>query len=395
MLLGLFFIAGVIAVAGYVLSLRGTSGGDAPYANITAPPPAVEALITPEAPAPPFRSERRSVFVHDFENRTGRADHDWLRIGIADMLVTDLAACDFLDVMSRGRVRDVGGSVPVDVEITGSYAEVSGKIQVMVQVHDRESGTVLAAVKAVGAEHEILDVIDRVSADICNGLQEVLARRLGRDVRLTATGGIASRLLVADAAKAASPAEVRRASGSTVEMEKESPATGRAEAPRRPGIAAVPRQTDTARDAVRIHVEVGMVENQRKLQAFTGLPDASRPPAAPEQSIRGAHEPGGAPDADKRDTLAHLPAPATAKAEKATGVAMPAAADRRGGITPSRPPLVDAVKARYSARMLLEADDAPETLDKALELLKTARKLAPGLRGIDEEIAALEAHLAE
>ena len=55
--------------------------------------------------------------------------------------------------------------------------------------------------------------------------------------------------------------------------------------------------------------------------------------------------------------------------------------------------LVEAVKALYQARMLLEKDDTPETAKAALRLLNKAKHLAPDLVGVDTAIIECEKRL--
>jgi len=155
--------------------------------------------------ARPRTAERRKVMVRDFENFTGEADLDWLSIGIADMLITDLAGCDFLEVLGREKARSItaGGRkkpVGVHIELKGSFAKAGRRIQVMVQMLDLEGGTVLRAVKASGSEDEVFALVDAVSSRIRSNLETMLADRLGEPVKLaSAEGGVAGRLFVASA----------------------------------------------------------------------------------------------------------------------------------------------------------------------------------------------------
>src|SRR5262245_31477547 len=52
-----------------------------------------------------------AVSVLYFENRTGRADLDLLRKGLADMIVTDLVAWDGVTVVERERLEQVLGEL--------------------------------------------------------------------------------------------------------------------------------------------------------------------------------------------------------------------------------------------------------------------------------------------
>src|SRR5207253_6296256 len=50
-------------------------------------------------------SGKRSVAVMFFDNQSGSADLDWLREGLADMLITDLSRSKNLVVLSRQQLR--------------------------------------------------------------------------------------------------------------------------------------------------------------------------------------------------------------------------------------------------------------------------------------------------
>jgi serine/threonine protein kinase len=67
-------------------------------------------ITTISQPAP--AKARRVVMVRDFENSTGNAELDWLKAAIPDMLITDLSGCDYLEVLSRQRTKELVTTKP-------------------------------------------------------------------------------------------------------------------------------------------------------------------------------------------------------------------------------------------------------------------------------------------
>jgi TolB-like protein len=127
---------------------------------------------------------KRPVAVMFFENHSGTADLDWLREGLADMLITGLSNSKQLTVLSRqqlhllieGSGHDETKGIPLDmaldlarrsqakIVILGSFARLGERIRVEVQLHDVRDGQLLAAERLVVEKPaEILTQIDLLS----------------------------------------------------------------------------------------------------------------------------------------------------------------------------------------------------------------------------------------
>jgi tetratricopeptide (TPR) repeat protein len=119
-----------------------------------------------------------------FENQSARPDLDWLREGLADMLITDLARSNKLTVLSRQQLHlllERGGYKPSDkiqlddaldiarrshaeALVLGSFAAVDGQVRIDVQMHETDSGQLLAAERLiVDRPAQILTQIDLLS----------------------------------------------------------------------------------------------------------------------------------------------------------------------------------------------------------------------------------------
>ena len=126
--------------------------------------------VSPHAPG------RRVLVVTFFENRTGDPQADWLREGLADMLITELSGSQGLAVLSRQQLHllleraghlpgqdirldealGVARGVAAEVILTGSFARVGEKVRVDAQLYDARSGQMLAAEQTVADEAGLL-----------------------------------------------------------------------------------------------------------------------------------------------------------------------------------------------------------------------------------------------
>lgn len=141
---------------------------------------------------------RRTLAVMYFENSSNSPEMDWLREGLADMLITDLSRSERLTVLSRqqlylllGRIGhkpgvnirldealDVARRSRAEAILTGSFARLDGKVRVEAQLHDAHSGQLLAAEHFVADRpHQILTQIDLLSLKLASHLGATPAER--------------------------------------------------------------------------------------------------------------------------------------------------------------------------------------------------------------------------
>jgi tetratricopeptide (TPR) repeat protein len=134
---------------------------------------------------------RKPVAVMHFENRSGNRELDWLREGLADMLIANLSRSPKLAVLSRqqlhvlldraGRARD--GQIPLEdaLEIArktqaevialGSFAWIGERVRLDVQLHDARTGQLLTAESLIADKPEqILSQVDLLSLKLAGHL---------------------------------------------------------------------------------------------------------------------------------------------------------------------------------------------------------------------------------
>jgi tetratricopeptide (TPR) repeat protein/DNA-binding winged helix-turn-helix (wHTH) protein len=124
---------------------------------------------------------KRTLAVMFFENRSNEAETEWLREGLADMLITDLSRSQKLSVLGRQQLHlllerggysaareirldealDLARGISADAIALGSFARVGAKTRVDVQLYDTRSGAMLAAESGLADEPDrILTQID-------------------------------------------------------------------------------------------------------------------------------------------------------------------------------------------------------------------------------------------
>jgi tetratricopeptide (TPR) repeat protein/DNA-binding winged helix-turn-helix (wHTH) protein len=139
----------------------------------------------------PQTAGKRSVAVMFFDNQSGSPDLDWLREGLADMLITDLSRSKNLTLLSRQQLHtllDRTGHPPSEkirieealeiaqkstatIIIMGSFARLGEQIRIDAQLHDGRDGQMLAAERlVVDQPAQILTQVDLLSAKLASHL---------------------------------------------------------------------------------------------------------------------------------------------------------------------------------------------------------------------------------
>lgn len=139
---------------------------------------------------------KKSLAVMYFENQTGGEELDWMREGLADMLITNLSRSDKINVLSRQQFQtllektgyrqgdkisfeqtiQIAGKSRAENFITGSFAKVGEKIRIDAQLHDSADGSLLVTESlTVEKPEQILTGIDLLSLK--------LAKHLGAEER--------------------------------------------------------------------------------------------------------------------------------------------------------------------------------------------------------------------
>jgi TolB-like protein len=147
--------------------------------------PSTESLPAPSL-QPSFTNRSHSQFpvptimsIFSFEDRTGKPELAWLRTGLVDMLIVELANNPSLTIVQRervdeiireqafqlsGRVTDqstvkVGRLIGANVLMTGRMNVVDGTLRLDAQIVGVEQGVVLGAVAAEGSFNDVAAVV--------------------------------------------------------------------------------------------------------------------------------------------------------------------------------------------------------------------------------------------
>jgi tetratricopeptide (TPR) repeat protein len=139
----------------------------------------------------PQNPGKRSVAVMYFDNQSNSSDLDWLREGLADMLITDLSRSKNLAVLSRQQLQlllersgrsehsdiqldealDIAHKSQAQVVILGSFARLGEQIRVDVRLHDARDGQLLTAERMVVEQPaQILTQIDLLCLELASHL---------------------------------------------------------------------------------------------------------------------------------------------------------------------------------------------------------------------------------
>lgn len=134
---------------------------------------------------------RKTVAVMFFENQSNTPELEWLREGLADMLITNLSRSEKLTVLSRGQLhlllertgyktgtgiglekaREVARKSGADTVILGSFASLGEKMRLDVRLHDAQTGDLqIAESLTVEKTEQILTHIDLLSLRLARRL---------------------------------------------------------------------------------------------------------------------------------------------------------------------------------------------------------------------------------
>ena len=167
-------------------------------------------LLTPPDPTP--TSETPSLAVLHFENLSGDPELEWLRMGLTDMLVTDLSQSPELEVLGTDRlfqildemgrlhggpmsseaIEELAQRASVSTVLRGSFAKAGDSIRISARLEDAHTGKVLLSEKAEGTgEESIFRLVDEISGRIKANFSIVaLEGELDRDLRDVTTASV-------------------------------------------------------------------------------------------------------------------------------------------------------------------------------------------------------------
>lgn len=139
---------------------------------------------------------KRAVAVLYFENEAGDRELDWLREGLADMLITNLSRSQKLTLLSRQQLAalldhtgqqnatklkleeglEIGRRAQAEVLILGRFARLGEQVRIDVTLHDAHTGQLQAAESLIAERPElILSQIDLLSLKLATHLGAAFA----------------------------------------------------------------------------------------------------------------------------------------------------------------------------------------------------------------------------
>ena len=162
---------------------------------------------------------RRSIAIFYFENMTGDKELDWMRRGLAQMLITDLSQHRYVDVVGEHDLADVMEKMGIDGDqeidsqraleiakearletvLVGSFVKVGEAIRIDAHLYDALTGKLLKAESVTGKGlEEVFTMVDELTQRLRDGLRPSLREAVEFDKDLadvTTTSIEAYRLL--------------------------------------------------------------------------------------------------------------------------------------------------------------------------------------------------------
>jgi len=144
----------------------------------------------PDATVPPVPG-KKAVVVMFFDNQSNTGELDWLREGLADMIITSLSHSENLAVLNRQQLYlslqrtrrnstdefqlndafDVARRINVDLVVSGSFAKLGEKIRIDARIHNSHSGEISAAESLiVDQPDDILEQVDLLALKLARHL---------------------------------------------------------------------------------------------------------------------------------------------------------------------------------------------------------------------------------
>jgi TolB-like protein len=142
--------------------------------------------------APASAATDRRIAVLYFEN-TGNPELEMLKLGLSEMLISDLTGKPGVEVVERGRINEILGELDlqktdkvdqstavqlgrllgVERIVIGSYFELMGQFQLMGRVVDVETGVIVGASQHNGAVADFMTLEDQLAKGLLPFLSDV------------------------------------------------------------------------------------------------------------------------------------------------------------------------------------------------------------------------------
>ena len=143
--------------------------------------------------------ESRTLAVAPFKNINAEPARDWIGVGIAETVRTDLRDAAGIDVLSRavvdGAVANLGGAGPerprervlieavrelgADYLLAGAFQQLDQRLRLTARLIDVQSETAVEAFKVDGRQNDLFDLQDRLAGEVRAAVHRMAGRRAG------------------------------------------------------------------------------------------------------------------------------------------------------------------------------------------------------------------------
>jgi TolB-like protein/class 3 adenylate cyclase len=142
------------------------------------------AAKTPSTPRPLLLPDKPSIAVLPFENMSGDPEQEYFADGMVEEIVTALSRIRWLFVIARnssftykGRtidVKQVGRELGVRYVLEGSVRKAGGRVRIIAQLIEAETGAHLWADRFEGSLEDVFDLQDRVAFGVAGVIEPTL-----------------------------------------------------------------------------------------------------------------------------------------------------------------------------------------------------------------------------
>ena len=149
--------------------------------------------------APVSAQEPRILAVAPFTNISGAPDRDWIGVGIAETVSTDLRSTGGIDVLGRaivdGAVANLGGAEPgpstervlieavrelgADYLLAGAIQQHGGQLRLTARLIDVQGESAVEAFKVDGSENDLFELQDRLVDAVRGAVQRLVGPNRG------------------------------------------------------------------------------------------------------------------------------------------------------------------------------------------------------------------------
>ena len=137
----------------------------------------------------------RTVAVMPFANISGRPADDWVGIGIAETVTTDIEQLGGLTVVGREALldvlndRDLARELGASWIVAGAFQRLGDQLRITARIVDVETGAARESVKVDGRVDEMFTLQDQVVTQLGDGLASLAGREVpSSTARLTGAG---------------------------------------------------------------------------------------------------------------------------------------------------------------------------------------------------------------